>query len=629
MNRKTIWKKFAGVTGALSLLVLAACGANDVAGTPEDSTNNGAPTTEAPEPGDTGVAINVPVASVEDGVFSLDHSTFLSAKTNVGDAIEGGILNFGLVQNNPAAGILNAVWGTTVPDTVIRQFFDDFMYEVGEDLQMNQDGVATWIVSEDGRTFTWTINENAYWSDGEPLTARDWAFAFEVIAHPDYTGVRFDQSMRNIVGIEEFHNGEADYISGLRILDDRTLEMEFIEASPSLLSGGIWASALPYHLFSDIPVGEMQDSELIRENPIGFGPFVLDSVVPGEQWSFSRNENYWRGRPNLDGVVVRIIHNDVIGQELRAGNVDIINSFAASRIPYYFDMTNVEWIGAPAGSYSYISFNLGDLTDGEVIPNPDRPGNNVHLRRAIWHAADWDEIGRRLFSGVTWSADGIIPTSLPFFHAGHLTRPEASIEAARAELEVGGFIDLDGDGFVENPDGSPLVLQFYTSEPQSDAAEAHLMFLIQSWHAAGINVELNTPEFVALTEMLTNNEPSIDMFMMGWGLGVDVDPSGRYGRFAAFNRAGYVSEELDALLEAINTVEAMDPNVRRDAMMAWQEYMLENVVVIPTQHSMTALPVNNRVLNFDLGAIAAMRGNGGGHWYQVALSSETGIVDGQ
>ena len=622
MNNK-YWKRFAGVAGAISLLVLAACGSSEPA--PTDQTTNNGDTAS----GNNGLEINIPVSHVDsDGIFSLDHTTFRNAVTNNGEIIDGGILNVGLVQNQPPAGILNGVWGTTGPDTFIRQFFDDFMYEVGEDLTMNQDGVATWTLSEDGRTFTWTINENAYWSDGEPLTAQDWVFAHYVLADPDYTGVRFDQSVRNIVGIEDFHNGDADHIAGLRILDERTLEMEFIEASPSLLAGGIWATALPYHLFGGIPVGEMQDSPYVRETPIGFGPFILETIVPGEQWSFVRNDNYWRGVPHLDGVNVRVISNDVVGQELAAGNVDIVNSFAASQVPYFFDLDNIEWIGAVAGSYSYLSLNLADFEDGENVPR-ETPLANVHLRRAIWHAADWDEIGRRLFSGLTWSADGIIPPSIPFFYRDDLTRPVPSIEAARAEMEAGGFVLDESTGFFTNPDGSELTLQFWAGTPQSDAAEAHLLFLVQSWQAAGIHVELNTVEFVALTEMVSANDPSIDMFTMAWGLGWDVDPSGRYGRHSSFNRAGYVSEELDALLAAINTPEAMDPEVRRVAMDAWQEYMLENVAVIPTSHSLMALPVNNRVQNFDLGSIAAFRGSGGGHWYQVGLSSETPFVNGQ
>lgn len=624
MKKQSMWKKFAGVAGALSLLVLAACG-NEVAGTSENGEG-----TLAVAPETNGVAINVPVANVTDeGIFYLDHSTFRNAMTITGESMEGGILNVGLVQNDPPAGILNPTWSTTVPDGFITQFLNESMYQVGEDLTMNQEGVATWELHEDGRTFTWTINENAYWSDGMPVTAQDWVFAHEVIASPDYTGIRFDNAIRNVVGIDAFHNGEADEIAGLRILDDRTLEMEFYIASPSLLSGGVWATALPYHIFGEIPVAEMVESAFIRETPVGFGPFVLETVVPGEQWSFVRNENYWRGAVNLDGVNVRVIHNDLVGQELRAGTVDIVNAFPAALIQYYFDMTNVEWIGTPAGSYNYLSFNLGFFEEGEVVPREDHPANSVYLRRAIWHAVDFDEIGRRLFSGLTWSASGLVPPSVPHFYNADLQRPVASIEEARNALEAGGFVDIDGDGYVENPDGTPLVIRFYNSTPATEAAEAQQSFMVQSWREAGINIEVNNVEFVTLGQMMHNNEPTIDLFWRGRGLGWDQDPTGRYGRFAPFNFARYTSEELDALLEAINAPEALDPEVRLAAMNEWQEYMLENVAVIAATNSMLVLPVNRRVQNFDLGSLGAMFGSGGGYWHEVSLLQDSAFVDGQ
>lgn len=629
MKRQTIWKRFAGVAGALSLLVLAACGEANETTAPETG-DNGQATAEAPAAQDSGLQINVPASSVDaEGIFSIDHTTFRNAVTNNSEIIDGGILNVGLVQNNPPAGILNSFWGTTVPDAFIRQFFDETMYQVDAGLTMSQEGVATWVQSEDGHTFTFTINENAYWSDGAPLTARDWQFGFEVLASPDYTGSRFDASVRNVVGIEDFHNGDADEIAGVRVIDERVLEIEFINATPSLLAGGIWGNALPYHLFGDIPVAEMEDSPLVRETPIGFGPFVLDHVVPGESWSFVRNEHYWRGRPNLDGINVQVIHNDVVGQALTNGDVDIINSFAASQVPYFFDLDNVEWIGTPNGGYSYISFNLGDLVDGEIVVNEDLITASPYLRRAMWHAVDWDEVGRRLFSGLSWSADGIIPPALPSFFNEDLQRPEPSIEAARAALAEGGFVDVDGDGFVEDPNGEPFVLEFFAGEPQSDAAEAHLLFMVQSWAEAGINVNLNTPEFITMVDMLNADEPGIDLFAMGWGLGWDVDPSVRYGRFSAINRARYTSDELEAILASINTPEAAELSVRRAAMDEWQQYMLDNVVVIPTLHSMTALPVNNRVQNFDLGSLGAMFGSGGGFWHEVGVSSESGHVNGQ
>lgn len=628
MKKKT-WKKFVGMAAALSLLALAACGSDteEPAEQPQTPSEQLEVETETEET--AGRQKNIPVSNLAaDGTFSLDHSTFVQGVTNNGEVLDGGTLNYGIVQGAPFAGILNALWGTTAPDANVRQFFDEPMYQVGADLMMNQDGVATWELAEDGKTFTWRIRDGVYWHDGTQLTARDWVFAFEVLASPDYTGNRFDQQVREVAGIMDFHNGSADEIAGLRIIDELTLEMEYNEASPSLLAGGIWANALPYHLFADIPVGEMQDHPLVRTEPIGFGPFKVNTMVPGESVSFVRNDDYWQGAPVLDEIVASVVNADVVGQEILNGSLDIVNSFPQSFIPNYFDATNVEWIGTPAGSFSYIAFMMGEYADGDIQPYEDHPAQDVHLRRALWQAVDWDEVGRRLFSGLVFNANGILPPAFTNFYDESLRRPEASIEAAKATLEAGGFLDVTGDGFVENPDGSPLVLNFFGTIPGSPAAEAHQLFLIQSWEAAGINVVLNNVEFITLTEMIDNNDPEIDLYNLGWSWGWDPNPGVLFGR-GPFNRTGYASEQMDALLEAINGPEAVDPAVRRAAMSAWQEYVLENVVMIPTTHSLFAVPVNDRVQNFDLGSLGAYAGSGGGFWHQVGVSETRGIANGQ
>src|SRR5699024_11765065 len=99
-----------------------------------------------------------------------------------------------------------------------------------------------------------------------PLTAEDWVYAFEVIGHPDYDGVRFGD-ITNVVGAREYREAEeeaettyaaeAGTIEGLNIIDDKTLEITFTHATPSLLASGIWSYALPKHIFEEIPVAEM------------------------------------------------------------------------------------------------------------------------------------------------------------------------------------------------------------------------------------------------------------------------------------------------------------------------------------------------------------------------------------
>src|SRR5690625_4055773 len=188
----------------MSLLVLAACG------------------------GDSG-----------DAMFSIDD--FDNVKTNEGEATGGGHLNFGLVSDTPFEGTLNYNFYSGNPDVQIIDWFNESLLAIDENYNYTQEGAATFEVDEDTNSFTFTINENLNWHDGEPVTAEDWAYAYEVVGHPDYDGVRYTQALSSVEGMPEYHAGEADEISGLEIIDEKTLKITYHDFTPSLLSSGIWA----------------------------------------------------------------------------------------------------------------------------------------------------------------------------------------------------------------------------------------------------------------------------------------------------------------------------------------------------------------------------------------------------
>src|SRR5690625_7163534 len=90
-------------------------------------------------------------------------------------------------------------------------------------------------------------------------------------------------------------------------------------------------------------VADISSSKELRENPIGIGPFKVDSVTPGESVVYSKNEDYWRGEPNLDEVVLKVINPDVVVQALETGEVDMVNDFPAGQFPDNAEMSNVEY----------------------------------------------------------------------------------------------------------------------------------------------------------------------------------------------------------------------------------------------------------------------------------------------
>lgn len=558
--------------------------------------------------------------TTENGTVLFSVDDFNQAVSNTNAVIEGGTLNFGIVSDTALPGVFNPAFNQFAVDTMVMDFFMGSLLDIDENFMITQDGAATWTVSEDGTTFTFTIHDNVYWHDGEPVTAQDWVFAHEVLAHPDYDGVRFGPNQLNIVGMQEFVDGEADHIEGLRILDERVLEMEFIDVTPALLvgAGGIWPNAMPYHIFSEIPVAEMSSSAAVRQNPIGFGPFKVTNVVPGEGVSLVRNENYWQGAPNLEGINVRVVNPSLVAVELENGNIDVVQ-FPVAQFEHHYDMSNVEFLGELSLRYDFVGFKLGEWDGdlGENVMNPDAKMADVNLRLAMWKAVDNSAVANQIFNGLRQEATTLIPPSHPLFHAEDLERPAFDPAAAEAILEAAGFVDVDGDGFREDQNGEPLVINFWAMTGD-EIQDALVMFYVQSWQAIGLNVNLSQMEANSFFEHVETDYEGIDVYLAGWQVGSNVDPYGLYGRTALWNESRFVSENQDRLLAAGMSVEAaLDLAYRQAVMHEWQAYMLEQIPVFPTLYHITLTAVNNRVAGFAIGA-----GNGP-HWHEVGVTSET------
>ena len=262
-------------------LMLAACSNNGNANvtnapaeTEEETSTTPAEGEEAQAPAEN----EKPVA--DDGLYSIED--FSNVKKNEGEPIKGGSITFGLVSDTPFEGTLNWNFYSGDPDAQVLSWFDEGLLTWDKSYVYTNDGAATYEASEDGRTFTFTIKDNVNWQDGKPVTAEDWLFAHEVIGNPKYDGPRYDSNFINIVGMKEYHEGKAKTISGIEVLGEKKLKITYVQSTPSLLTGGIWTYPLAKHIFGNMPVEKISSSPEVREKPIGFGPYKVESIVPGE-----------------------------------------------------------------------------------------------------------------------------------------------------------------------------------------------------------------------------------------------------------------------------------------------------------------------------------------------------------
>lgn len=574
------------------VLALAACGGDNKNDEAKDEGNNNSEATENNE---------------EDAETGSVIDTF-PTRGEAGDVEEGGTLNFGLVTDTPFEGTLNFNFYSGAPDVEVLEWFDEGLLQVDENFAYTQDGAATFEFSDDHKVWTFTIRDEVNWHDGEPVTAEDWLFAYEVIGDKDYDGPRYGSDFTIIEGMEEYNAGEADTISGIKVIDEKTLEITYETASPSLLASGIWGYPMAKHIFGDMEVADMSSSDEVRKNPIGFGPFKVDSIVSGESVVYKKNEDYWQGEPKLDEVVLKVVDPSVVANELSSGKLDVIDSFPTDQYDTNKDMEDVTFLGDTDLAYTYVGFKLGtwDKENSQVDYKPEESKvGDVELRRAMWYAVDNDAIGEQFYQGLRWAGTTLIPPSHPDFHDATIETPSFDAEKAKQILADAGYEDTNDDGFVENLDGEEFKLNF-ASMSGGDTAEPLANYYIQSWKEVGINVELldgRLQEFNTFYDRIGeqgNDDPDVDIYMGAWGVGSDVDPAGLYGTDAMFNFPRYENEKNTELLKDGVSDDAFDLEYRQNVYKEWQELMVEEIPVFPTLYRAVLVPVNDNVLNYTI-----------------------------
>lgn len=580
MSKANLYLFISLLTG---IMFLSACGSNENTATEDDDTE----TESTADSGDT-----------------YSYTDFEPTVSNQGEPTGEGALRIGYVRNESFIPVLSPTHSASSDEFELMRFFFEPLLTYDEEYQYTNDGAMEFEIDEDARTVTFTIKEGINWHDGEPLTINDYIASYEVIGSPDYEGVNgMTDGFTLLEGFEEYRAGDSDEISGIEVIDDYTAVFTYEEIAPSFTAGGLWQYAFPEHHYEGVPVEEIPEASQSLEDVIGFGPYKLDEIIPGEHVIFSKNEDYWRGEPQLDGIDLRFIDTSTIGHAVESGEVDVALGFPSDQYPDLADIENVEWIGSIDSGYSYIGFKMGewDTEENRVIYEPENyKMGDVNLRRAMWHALNLDAVGERFYNGLRWQATSPITPAREGWHHEDLDVPEYDPDEANRILDEAGYEDVDGDGFRETPDGEPLEIN-YAAMSGGDTAEPLNNYYIQEWRNIGLNVQLlhgRLHEPTSFYSMVQYDEPEVDIFSAGFGVGQNVDPSDTYGVDAYHNFSRYESEENTRLLEEGNSAASLDTQHRIDTYKEWQELMVEDIPIVPLMYSTVLKPVSTNVMNW-------------------------------
>ncbi|MBI2423434.1 MAG: peptide ABC transporter substrate-binding protein, partial [Candidatus Hydrogenedentes bacterium] len=430
-----------------------------------------------------------------------------------------------------------------------------------ETLQPIPGAAASWELSADQRVYTFHLRENGKWSNGDPVTAQDFAYSFERMLHPALAA-DYAYMLYYILNAKPFNEGTLKDFSqvGVKVIDDRTLEVTLEHPTPYWLGLQIHQSYSPVHRATIEKFGGMtaRGTQWTRGgNFVGNGPFKLVDWRPNEYILVEKNDFYYDvDKVRLDGIRFFPIENKLTEERsFRSGEIQMTTDVPRNKIPVYkAENPDVLHIDSYLGVYYYL------------VNTTRKPLDDKRVRQALSLSLNRDALTRDVLKAGEKPAYYFVPPGIPGYESVPALRYD--VDEARRLLAEAGF--PGGAGCPE------IELLYNTSENHQQIAEA----LQNMWkEALNINVTIRNQDWKVYLDTRRN----LDYFLAraGW-IGDMVDPVNFLELLLSTggnNQTGFASEKYDQLLAASHA--EIDPERRRALLHEMEAIVLDELPFIP------------------------------------------------
>jgi len=454
---------------------------------------------------------------------------------------------------------------------------------------MNQDadgnlipGVATGFTTNDAKdVYTFTLRDNAKWSDGNPVTAGDFVYAWRRLADPETASpYQWFAEIMSLEGVSAVMSGEADPSTlGVTAIDDLTLEVRLTASLPYFAAMTTHGSTFPSPQWA---IEEFGVDWVKPGNIVSNGAYVLTEQTAMERSVRERNPLYWNNEATIIEKVVTLVINDENTALTRylAGELDR-TEVPAGQYPRLSAEYPDEAMSFPRLCNYYYTFNLSD-SGPEAF-------KDVRVRQALSMAVDRDVITDKVLQGGQFAAYTFTPGATAGFEVPNV--PYASMTQAERDAKA---VELLADAGYTADNPLSFNMLYNTSEGHKKIAIA----MSQMWkQKLGVQVELANMEWKTFLE--TRGQQDFDLARGAWcgdyneaSTFLDLVTSG-----SGYNDGKFNSAEVDALMAAAKT--QSDPTANYTRV---EQIMADEMPVIPVYHytgvmmldtSLKNWPVNN------------------------------------
>lgn len=420
----------------------------------------------------------------------------------------------------------------------------------------------SWEEVEAGVEYVYTLREGLTWSDGEPLTAEDVAWNIN-------TGR--DQGWDNMISTVANIEATAE--------DERTVRLVSSVPDPKLPTMDVYL--VPQHIWEPVATDYDAATQYSADDGVGSGPFVVTEWTPGQTIVMDANPNFWGWEgeePPYDQVIFRLFENpDAMVAAIQQGELDAAQGIPASSWDALDADPDIEVVAGQQGGFDEIAIN-GGAAEGQ--PHPALL--DLEVRRAISHAIDREAVIEDLWFGLAGPLETVSPSADPKWlpEIPEENRFNYDPELANQILDDAGYLDSDGDGTREMPDGTNPIVIRHAVNTDGDTAGPIGDLMVGWMEAIGIGVELEAYDQDTLFGVIVDG--TYDTFFWGWVPFVDPDPMLSYfteAELGNFNDANWFDPAYDALYTEQN--QEVDPERRVEIVHEMLTLFHDAAIYIP------------------------------------------------
>lgn len=385
--------------------------------------------------------------------------------------------------------------GYAISTTIYHSSVYEGLMAQDQDMEIVGRLAEDWDISDDGLTWTFHLRKGVKFHDGVELTADDVVYTLNSIL--EYNLSRHSSACEGLEKVEK--------------VDDYTLTITTSEPKANMIDVGI-IEIVPKHIFEPETTDADKAQAYMNEKPIGTGPLQFVSDKKDEYVRFKTNKDYWNGTPEYDEFIfVYFTNDDTKLQALEKGEIDFCG-ISSTQLEYAEKMDNVTINAYNSIGFTELGFNCWDSPEskGKAIVR-----DNKYLRQAIDYAINYDQMVEYALGGLGVVHKGLIPRETPWaWEPSEELYREHSPEKAMALLDEHGFIDIDGDGMREDPDGNKMTLRCAVIE---GSYKDQAMVMQKNCKDVGLDIELMFMDSARQSEIMdVENGVDADMYYWGW-----------------------------------------------------------------------------------------------------------------